>query len=804
MNLTSRIWAIPLISLAFLSLSTQAQTSCAAGEVMLEVHITTDGYGYETGWRLIDASDLSLYKEVLPGTYSSNQTYIDTICVPSSACLQFSIEDTYGDGIFLPGGYSLYYDGLMIASGSAFGYGAEHYIGCGPGQACETAIPITEGVHTAPNANTWYEFTPDSVGTYKISTCGYAFCDTRLWLYDDCDGIDLAAAEEGSLYFNDDDPFCAPQSEIPDAILAPGVPVYIRIGDVGMDCSGSIDFEVSYQGPVTGCMDPSACNYNPLATLSDTCIYPGSPDCPDGPDLTILASEIEASMALSSLNVSVGDCLVAEECVTGYGDRTLIRFDTYIMNEGNRDYYIGNPADNPDQFETMNCHGHTHYKGYAEYILYDQDGIETPVGFKNGFCVMDIWCPSGGATYGCGTMGITAGCADIYGSGTTCNWIDVTSVDTGTYTFVARTNWDRDPDGLGQHETDYNNNWAQVCLYIGENAFGDKYFAIDTICDPYVDCLGEVYGSAQPDCNGDCAGTALMGDLDVNGMVEELDVRDYVSGIVGEDLFATSCNDLNDDGDITVADAALLNSCIVYDEGHPHDGSGPHDHCNFPLSLTNIYDTVHFQIHDIDWDAHYVDIAMWNPYNQVVGFEFVIDGIEILSLESLLDPIATPMDLDFVLGGNRIVGLSYVDSTVDKNTGWLPVVRINWFSITGSEICITDVIDVVNEQYEDVLVGLGPDNCRPVLTSTGVDNVFNPLNVSIAPNPTSGYAVLQFPSQGQNDWTFEIFASDGKRVAVYSQLEDYLEFNLGNLPAGMYRYRLSGAEVYSGSIALSK
>ena len=801
MNSVQRILLFLLLSCTAM---VQAQVSCVTGEVAVEVIITTDGYGYETGWELVDATTLTVYKSVPSGTYASNTTYQDTICVPASACLQFTITDDYGDGIFSPGGYTVNYDGAAAASGAAFGSAAEHYIGCGPGMSCETAIPISEGVHTAPHANYWYSFTPDSVGTYKFSTCGYAFCDTRLWIYEDCDGIDLTAAEEGSLYFNDNDPSCGLQSEIPDAILAPGVTVYLRVGDVGGDCSGSIDFELSYQGPVSGCTDPLACNYNPLATVSDTCIYPGSPDCPDGPDLVILGDEIESSMTVSSLNVSIGDCLVAEECVTGYGDRTLIRFDTYILNQGNRDYYIGNPSDNPDQFETVNCHGHTHYKGYAEYILFDQDGTETPVGFKNGFCVMDIWCPAGGATYGCGTMGITAGCADIYGSGTTCNWIDVTNVDTGTYTFVARTNWDQDPDGLGQHETDYFNNWTQVCLYIGKDAFGNTFFEIDTVCDPYVDCLGEIYGDAQLDCNGDCNGTAIRGDLDVNGMVEVVDVNDYISGIVGEDLLATSCNDLNDDGDISVSDAALLNSCLIYTTGHPHDGYAPHDHCNFPLSLTNIYDTVRFQIADINWDDQYVDIAMWNPYNEVVGFEFIMEGLEILSLESLLDPVNNPFSLDFALGGDRIVGLTYEDSAITKQTGWIPTVRVNWFSLTGSEICIAEIVDVVNGQYEDVLVGLGDDACRPVMTSTGVENVFNPINVTIAPNPTSGSATLQFAAGNHSDWTFEIFSTDGKLVQAWTGLNSYLEFDLSDMPAGLYRYRLTGTEVYSGSLAVTR
>jgi hypothetical protein len=52
-------------------------------------------------------------------------------------------------------------------------------------------------------------------------------------------------------------------------------------------------------------------------------------------------------------------------------------------------------------------------------LLYDQLGNPMPqIGFKNGFCVLDLECSGGGtAKYGCGNMGITAGCGDIYSSG---------------------------------------------------------------------------------------------------------------------------------------------------------------------------------------------------------------------------------------------------------------------------------------------------------------------------------------------------------------------------------------------------
>jgi hypothetical protein len=273
------------------------------------------------------------------------------------------------------------------------------------------------------------------------------------------------------------------------ALLEGGVEYWVRIGDDGGDCNETIDFSITYNGAIVGCMDPNNCHYNPLATVAGSC-----EPCTDGPDLVVRQDVFQSSMYLSSMNVAQGDCYIEELCMNGYGERDIIRFTTHILNIGNLDYYIGNPTDNPDQFDTDNCHGHTHYAGYAAYQLYDTEGTEIPIGFKNGFCVMDLECSGGGtAQYGCSTMGISSMCGDIYSSGLSCQWIDITDVDTGLYTFVITTNWDQDPDGLGHHELDYTNNWAQACIYIGRDGNGDIFYNQVEDCQPYVDCNGQIY-----------------------------------------------------------------------------------------------------------------------------------------------------------------------------------------------------------------------------------------------------------------------------------------------------------------------
>ncbi|MBK8339033.1 MAG: hypothetical protein IPK99_03025 [Flavobacteriales bacterium] len=370
------------------------------------------------------------------------------------------------------------------------------------------------GTHTAPSLEYWYDFTPAQTGSYTITTCGLNTCDTKIWLYDmACGQVNPQPGIEGATFGDDNGGNCGLQAVV-NANMPAGVTHHLRLGTNSSSCT-AITFQIIYNGPVVGCMDPAACTYEPLATVpcANCCLAQGDPACPNGPDLTLNQAALQSSLNLQTVNITDA-CAPVEGCTKGLGQRYVLRFTTRIDNIGTTDYYIGSPSSQPQMFSTNNCHGHAHYQGYADYVLFDQDGTKIPVGFKNGFCVIDVGCtPGHTGQYGCSNMGITAGCYDAYGSGTTCNWIDITDVPAGTYTLVLRTNWQHTPDALGRHEMDYSNNYAQVCIQITRNLQNVPSFSVVTNCPVYTDCLGQVYGDAQIDCTGQCAGTAKTGDL---------------------------------------------------------------------------------------------------------------------------------------------------------------------------------------------------------------------------------------------------------------------------------------------------
>ncbi len=210
------------------------------------------------------------------------------------------------------------------------------------------------------------------------------------------------------------------------------------------------------------------------------------------PDLIVVESALQNSLQVQTLN-SNDQCYLNEGCVNGLGQRDIIRFTTHIRNIGDTDFYVGAPPGNPanenEQWEYDECHGHWHYEGYAEYKLFDESNTEIPIGYKNGFCLIDVECNGGGTfTYTCSNQGISAGCGDIYSSGLACQWIDITDVADGRYSLEIRVNWDQSPDANGNVESSYANNTGSVCFDLARVNGQVEVDVVGNGCNPNTNC----------------------------------------------------------------------------------------------------------------------------------------------------------------------------------------------------------------------------------------------------------------------------------------------------------------------------
>ena len=357
-----------------------------------------------------------------------------------------------------------------------------------------------------------------------------------------------------------------------------------------------------------------------------------------------------------------------------------------------------------------------------------------PIGFKNGFCVLDLVCTTGTAQYGCGNMGITAGCGDIYSSGLQCQWVDITDVDTGNYILAIKVNWDQSPDALGHYEQSYNNNWAQVCIHISESG-GQKSFTTIPNCATYVDCAGIPLGNSQKDCQGTCNGTAKMGDLNSNLSQEIVDAQLYVNEILNASISPTLCNDLNNDSLISVWDAALLTNCVKH-------GTNSNVKCMFPHGIINPTQTVKLRIDTLNIVQNYLEIGMLATNADVLAYEFNIHGINIQNVVTLVNPIDYPTTPDYKFGGNKVISISYIDSSISKSPNWQKLCRIYYTSINDTAICIENIVDIVNKNYEATLKQIVGPCVQTGFTGVEVIDQSNVFNVW--PNPTKGILNLNF------------------------------------------------------------
>ena len=249
-----------------------AYAQCDAGEVEVEIEIVPDDYPQETSWTLTYADGTPIADGNANG---------ETVCVFEETCLTFTIFDEYGDGIccgFGDGSYTISINGNVQAQGGDFGNEESVSLNCPTGTNCNVADAVEEGDFAAPQNNTWYIFTPTVTGTYQINACDNE-CETAVWVYDYCNGLEWDSTPNFSLAFDDES--CDNGGGTAFANLAQNTTYYIRIGSTENACENPINWTLSYEGEVVGCTDPTACTYEPLATIEDptACFYFPDEEC---------------------------------------------------------------------------------------------------------------------------------------------------------------------------------------------------------------------------------------------------------------------------------------------------------------------------------------------------------------------------------------------------------------------------------------------------------------------------------------------------------------------------------------------
>lgn len=763
--------SIILFTVGFLIGLTIHGQGCLEDENLIIIELSSDPYANETSWNLINGQGAELASG---DGYANNQLYRDTLCIEQWSCLTFSVFDSHGDGLLSPSYISIEYNGDIISTISSFASSASVSFDCQMGQSCEEAIIKSEETFTYNAEGEWFKFIPAINGIYKVSTCDDVVCDTKIWIYDGCDNILLVDSHEGTTFFADDGD-CGVQAEVTGVMIAEDE-YLIRVRSESPSCADD-QLYISFVSPILGCTNPDACNYNPLATEDDGSCVIEDIDCPK-PDLLMDVGALRSSISIRQ-ETNNDECLINEGCMRGYGVRDVISFRTVIANIGDADYFVGRPEENPDQFDFDNCHDHYHYGGYAEYVLYDEYGQYIPIGFKNGFCVIDLNCPSQDMyKYSCNYMGISAGCTDIYAETVACQWVDITDVPDGNYTFVTRVNWDNAPDALGQLERDTLNNWAQVCIALDRSSGNLKFDIIDE-CEPYVDCLGNLYGKSELDCKGECNGPALRGDIDEDGVLTGFDRAAYADQAL-EEVPATACSDLNADGNISVYDAVLLTDCMLFGDGHVHtDGSAAHDHCTFPAGIYNASTPTQFEVSSANTEETFFIVSMRNSASDILAYQFNVSGVIIESIENLVEGYTAESMLTSANTNNLLV-MSESNSYISKSAEFQPILKIKYSSPEDSEVCV-EIVDVVNAKYEQVEASQ-TYICASLDALSSLE--FTDTNIQLFPNPFTNETIIQMDFPDAYD--LSLYDTSGRLVEYNQFFGDSYLLEKGDLLEGVY------------------
>ncbi|MFK7807875.1 MAG: T9SS type A sorting domain-containing protein [Saprospiraceae bacterium] len=230
---------------------------CEGTDVTLT--IVLDDYPQETSWTITDAGGNTVASG---GTYANQpdgSTIQEIICL-ADGCYDFTIDDTYGDGICCSEGDGSYLlvddEGNVLASGGEFDFTETVNF-------CVESIPVIPGC-TDPTAHNYNpeanledgscEYCSDGVqnGDETGIDCGGSLCEP-------CDilGCTDPDAHNYNLEATLDDGSC---ETCFDGIL--------NGDEVEVDCGGILCIPCDIT-PIPGCTNPNAHNYNPNANVDD-------------------------------------------------------------------------------------------------------------------------------------------------------------------------------------------------------------------------------------------------------------------------------------------------------------------------------------------------------------------------------------------------------------------------------------------------------------------------------------------------------------------------------------------------------
>jgi len=337
---------------------------------IINVEITTDGYGSETSWEIVDEAGNVFGQGGQNGSYQSNQTYLVQVSVPASKCFEFILYDSYGDGmccsygsgsVILSDSYNSVFFNLFNSELTNFTDLSVYFATGTPVYGCIDSDTLEsfesgQGITWELDPNNTVDWTNISGGTSSLGTGPSGAFDGSYYMYTEASGN---SNKEAIMYVSCVDPLAWNQLSFVFAYHMSGTNMGSLTIDVSTDSGATWTQEWTISGnqgniwnevqldlgaytqnisvrvhaqtgngyrsdiaidllrfeeyPVSGCIDPFASNFDSLATIDDgSCLYNGCTDILAA-NFDPLASVDDSSCVYCNLTTTISKSLPSSQ-----------------------------------------------------------------------------------------------------------------------------------------------------------------------------------------------------------------------------------------------------------------------------------------------------------------------------------------------------------------------------------------------------------------------------------------------------------------------------------------------------------
>jgi hypothetical protein len=176
-----------------------------------------------------------------------------------------------------------------------------------------------------------------------------------------------------------------------------------------------------------------------------------------------------------------------------------------------------------------------------------------------------------------------------------------------------------------------------------------------------------------------------------------------------------------------------------------------------------------------------------------------MSGLQITNVENISDTNDYPVDPMYSFGGNMVLSLSLEDSLIAKNQIYKPLCRIYFFNETVDQtICIDHIVDIVNENYSNVITVIENPCVSNLVNSVG-EREYSLINIS--PNPFTASTLVTFVA-GEVPERMLLMDISGRLLREYIVDDKQILIEKNDLSQGTYFLVFEGQHPFTRKIII--